>query len=47
LDSEFDITYGFHLANNWERWQLLNFYVYLFKLLGFDPGAMGEAKESK
>jgi hypothetical protein len=46
LDSESDVAYGFHLASSWERWRLLNFYAYLFKLPGFDPGAMGEAKES-
>lgn len=46
LDVECDVGYGFHLTNSWERWQLLNFYQHLFKLPGFNPGAMAAAKDS-
>ncbi|KAE8310655.1 hypothetical protein BDV41DRAFT_566419 [Aspergillus transmontanensis] len=46
FDSECDLSYGFHLTNSWERWQLLNFYRHLFNLPEFDPRAMAAAKES-
>ena len=45
LDAESEVSYGFHLSSPWERWQLLNFYKHLFTLPGFDPRAMGVAKE--
>ncbi|OTA56229.1 hypothetical protein K449DRAFT_375736 [Hypoxylon sp. EC38] len=45
LDSESDANFGFHLTSSWERWQLLNFYKYLFRLPDFDPRRMAEAKE--
>ncbi|KAL4876953.1 hypothetical protein BJY04DRAFT_222629 [Aspergillus karnatakaensis] len=43
LDVECDSEYGFHLSNSWERWQLLNFYKYVFSLPDCDPRAMAEA----
>ncbi|KAI0476856.1 hypothetical protein F4859DRAFT_521444 [Xylaria cf. heliscus] len=45
LDAEADMNFGFHLTNDWERWQLLNFYKHLFTLEAFDPRKMAEAKE--
>ncbi|KAK8059872.1 hypothetical protein PG996_009802 [Apiospora saccharicola] len=47
LDSESDTTFGVHLTSSWERWQLLNFYKYLFQLPGFDPRRMAEASEDE
>ncbi|KAJ6131371.1 hypothetical protein N7523_001831 [Penicillium sp. IBT 18751x] len=44
FDLECDVCYGFHLSTSWERWQLLNFYKYIFRLPGFDPQRMAEAK---
>ncbi|OGM49447.1 hypothetical protein ABOM_001703 [Aspergillus bombycis] len=46
LDTECEVGFGFDLTNSWERWQLLNFYRYLFKLPGFDARAMAAAKDS-
>ncbi|KAL2793799.1 hypothetical protein BJX66DRAFT_305409 [Aspergillus keveii] len=43
LDIECDGAYGFHLMNSWERWQLLNFYKYVFSLPAFDARKMAEA----
>ncbi|KAG6361183.1 hypothetical protein INS49_009407 [Diaporthe citri] len=45
IDCECDVNYGFHLTRTWERWQLLNFYRYLFQQPGFDPRRMAEATE--
>jgi len=47
LDIECDSAYGFHLTNSWERWQLLNFYQYVFSLPGFDVSKMAEATVNK
>jgi hypothetical protein len=46
LDIECDGAYGFHLTNSWERWQLLNFYKYLFSLSAFDAVKMAKATTS-
>lgn len=45
IDHESDTNFGFHMTRSWERWQLLNFYKYLFGLPGFDPRCMAEATE--
>ncbi|KAI0009647.1 hypothetical protein F4779DRAFT_617415 [Xylariaceae sp. FL0662B] len=45
IDRESDTNFGFHLTSSGERWQLLNFYKYLFRLPGFDPRHMAEATE--
>ncbi|KAL2829415.1 hypothetical protein BDW59DRAFT_170460 [Aspergillus cavernicola] len=47
LDIECDVGYGFHLTNSWERWQLLNYYQYVFKLPAFDVRTMATAKETR
>ena len=44
LCRESEGEYGFHGGNTWERWQLLNFYAYLFESPGFDPRKMQEAR---
>ena len=44
LSSESDGDYGFHGANPWERWQLLNFYHHLFQHPEFDALKMQEAR---
>ncbi|KAI1339083.1 hypothetical protein F5Y15DRAFT_93504 [Xylariaceae sp. FL0016] len=46
FDRESDVTFGFHLTNPWERWQLMNFYRYLFRQPKFDACRMAEATES-
>lgn len=47
FDLECDVGYGFHLSHTWERWQLLNFYKYIFKLPVFDPLKLAEAKKDQ
>lgn len=44
LSRESDGDYGFHGTNTWERWQLFNFYKYVFDLPNFDARKMQEAK---
>jgi len=44
LSHESDGDYGFHGTNTWERWQLFNFYKYVFDLPGFNAREMQEAK---
>ncbi|KAL3422702.1 hypothetical protein PVAG01_06858 [Phlyctema vagabunda] len=44
LSRESDGDYGFHGTNPWERWQLLNFYKYVFQHPRFDAKAMQKAK---
>ncbi|KAK5633590.1 hypothetical protein RRF57_009304 [Xylaria bambusicola] len=45
LDREADGNFGFHMTSTWERWQLLNFYKYVFALPEFDPRKMAKARE--
>ncbi|KAI0513281.1 hypothetical protein F5B22DRAFT_637225 [Xylaria bambusicola] len=45
LDREADGNFGFHMRSSWERWQLLNFYKYVFALPDFDPGEMAKARQ--
>ena len=47
LNSESDGNYGFHGTNAWERWQLLNFYAYVFAHPDFKARKMLEAKNKK
>ncbi|KAF1948947.1 hypothetical protein CC80DRAFT_485288 [Byssothecium circinans] len=44
LSRESEGDYGFHGTNAWERWQLLNFYNYVFRRPGFDARRMQRAK---
>jgi hypothetical protein len=44
LSRQSDSEYGFHGTNAWERWQLLNFYRFVFKHPAFDAEAMQRAK---
>ncbi|MAD85002.1 MAG: hypothetical protein CL912_18745 [Deltaproteobacteria bacterium] len=44
LSQESDGDYGFHGTNTWERWQLFNFYKYVFRHRNFSPRKMQEAK---
>ncbi|KAG0645697.1 NADPH-dependent 1-acyldihydroxyacetone phosphate reductase [Hyphodiscus hymeniophilus] len=44
LSHESEGDYGFHGTNTWERWQLLNFFKYVFDRPGFDARKMQEAK---
>jgi hypothetical protein len=44
LSREGDGDYGLHGTNTWERWQLLNFYKYVFDRPGFNAQKMQEAK---
>ncbi|KAK5214942.1 hypothetical protein LTR96_011629, partial [Exophiala xenobiotica] len=46
LSKESEVDYGFHGVNTWERWQLLNFYSYVFTHPEFDAHKMQEAKRS-
>lgn len=46
LSKESEGDYGFHGANTWERWQLLNFYSHVFAHPAFDPRAMQEARRN-
>jgi hypothetical protein len=45
IDRESDTNFGFHLTSSWERWQILNFYKYLFHLPDFDARHMTDATE--
>ncbi|KAL8667563.1 MAG: hypothetical protein Q9168_007224 [Polycauliona sp. 1 TL-2023] len=47
LDNESESNYGFHGANTWERWQLLNFYGYVFNQPAFDPRDMQAAERDR
>ncbi|KAK4089361.1 hypothetical protein Purlil1_6350 [Purpureocillium lilacinum] len=38
-----EIEYGFHGTEEWERWQLLNFYQHVFSLPAFDVGELQAA----
>jgi len=44
LSSASDGEYGFHGANPWERWQLLNFYKHVFQHPQFDARKMQKAR---
>lgn len=44
LSKETEGDYGFHGANTWERWQLLNFYAHVFSHPAFDPRKMQDAR---
>jgi hypothetical protein len=44
LSHESDGDYGFHGTNTWERWQLFNFYKYVFSRSGFNAREMQDAK---
>jgi len=46
LSKESEGDYGFHGANAWERWQLLNFYSHVFKSPGFDARKMQESRRN-
>lgn len=46
LSIESDGDYGFHGTNTWERWQLLNFYKYVFDRPSFNAREMQEAKRN-
>jgi hypothetical protein len=46
LSTESEEDYGFHGANAWERWQLLNFYSHVFAHRDFDARKMQEAKRN-
>lgn len=46
LSLESDIDYGFHGASAWERWQLLNFYRYIFRHPNFDARKMQVTRRS-
>jgi hypothetical protein len=46
LSKESEGDYGFHGANAWERWQLLNFYSYVFAHPDFNACKMQEAKRN-
>ncbi|EXJ69259.1 uncharacterized protein A1O5_07295 [Cladophialophora psammophila CBS 110553] len=46
LSKESEGDYGFHGANTWERWQLLNFYSHVFSHPDFDARKMQEAKRN-
>ena len=46
LSTESEEDYGFHGANTWERWQLLNFYSHVFAYRDFDARKMQEAKRN-
>ncbi|KAF2753834.1 hypothetical protein EJ05DRAFT_514760 [Pseudovirgaria hyperparasitica] len=43
LSRESEVVYGFLGTSAWERWQLLNFYAYVFKQPDFDARAMQAA----
>ncbi|KAH0282463.1 hypothetical protein KCU62_g9701, partial [Aureobasidium sp. EXF-3399] len=45
IDLESAVTFGFHQANSWERWQLLNFYKHLFQSPSFNAQLMAKATE--
>jgi hypothetical protein len=44
LHKQSEGDYGFTGANAWERWQLLNFYKYVFSRPGFHPHQMQKAR---
>lgn len=44
LSLESDGDYGFHASTPWERWQLFNFYSYVFCHRGFDARSMQLAR---
>ncbi|KAF7182837.1 hypothetical protein CNMCM7691_002581 [Aspergillus felis] len=44
LHKESEGDYGFTGTNAWERWQLLNFYNYVFSRPGFEPRQMQKAR---
>lgn len=46
IQQESEGDYGFHGANAWERWQLLNFYSHVFAHRDFDARKMQEAKRN-
>jgi len=46
LSKETEGDYGFHGANAWERWQLLNFFSHVFAHPDFDARKMQEAKRN-
>ncbi|KAM3541224.1 hypothetical protein ARSEF1564_005849 [Beauveria bassiana] len=43
FDRECDTNFGFHLTSSWEKWQLLNFYKYIFRRHDYNPRRMAEA----
>ncbi|KAM3479757.1 hypothetical protein MY5147_001530 [Beauveria neobassiana] len=43
FDLECDSNFGFHLTSSWEKWQLLNFYKYIFRRHDYNPRRMAEA----
>ncbi|OAA73324.1 hypothetical protein ISF_00225 [Cordyceps fumosorosea ARSEF 2679] len=43
LEREGDLNFGFHLTSSWEKWQLLNFYKYIFRQRSFDARRMARA----
>ncbi|KAM3512987.1 hypothetical protein MY11210_003387 [Beauveria gryllotalpidicola] len=43
FDRECDGNFGFHLTSSWEKWQLLNFYKYIFQRHDYNPRRMAEA----
>ncbi|KAF4946457.1 hypothetical protein FSARC_14186 [Fusarium sarcochroum] len=47
ISIESEILFGFHGTEAWERWQLLNFYAYLFSLPAFDIREMQAATEKR
>ncbi|KAJ6782312.1 hypothetical protein PWT90_09022 [Aphanocladium album] len=46
FDIECDTNFGFHLSTSWERWQLLNFYKYLFRQYTYNSRRMVEAMDN-
>lgn len=46
LSHESDGDYGFHGTNAWERWQLFNFYKYVFSRPDFNARKMQDAKRN-
>ena len=44
LSKESEGNYGFHGVHVWERWQLMNFYSFLFEQPDFDARKMQEAR---
>ncbi|TQW08341.1 HIT/MYND zinc finger-like protein [Cordyceps javanica] len=45
LARDSDTNFGFHLTSSWEKWQLLNFYKYIFRQPNYDVRRMLQATE--